>query len=57
MKSFACGCRDPRAPGFAEEASRQAALLRGAPEESEVLELIGAADDFDDWAAWTAAIS
>jgi len=31
---------DTRAPGFAEEARRQAALLRGAPEEAETLDFI-----------------
>ena len=39
---------DPRAPGFREEARRQAALLRGAPEEQEALDFIEgvmAADD------------
>jgi len=34
---------DVNAPGFAEEAARQAALLRGAPEEAEVLAFIEAA--------------
>ena len=33
---------DPNAPGFEEEAERQAALLRGAPEEAEVLAFIEA---------------
>jgi Antitoxin MazE-like len=40
-----------RAPGFVEEARRQAALLRGAPEESEALAFIEVAGDFDDWTA------
>jgi hypothetical protein len=31
---------DPRAPGFKAEARRQAALLRGAPEEEEALDFI-----------------
>jgi len=34
---------DVNAPGFAEEAERQAAMLRGAPEEAEVLAFIEAA--------------
>ena len=38
---------DPRAPGFAKEAARQAALLRGAPEEADALAFIEAAGDFD----------
>ncbi len=36
---------DPRAPGFRAEARRQAALLRGAPEEAEALALIEAQAD------------
>jgi hypothetical protein len=36
---------DPRAPGFQEQAHRQALLLRGAPEESEALDFIEAAAD------------
>jgi hypothetical protein len=31
---------DPAAPGFRDEAKRQAALLRGAPEEAEALAFI-----------------
>ena len=34
---------DPRAPSFPEEARRQAALLRDAPGEAEVLDFIEAA--------------
>jgi Protein of unknown function (DUF3018) len=34
---------DPYAPGFREEAERQAALLRGAPEDSDALDFIEAA--------------
>jgi Protein of unknown function (DUF3018) len=34
---------DPGAPGFAEEAERQAALLRGAPEEAAALAFIESA--------------
>ncbi|MGI9170772.1 MAG: antitoxin MazE-like protein [Caulobacteraceae bacterium] len=36
---------DPMAEGFREEAARQAALLRGAPEEVEALDYIDAAGD------------
>jgi hypothetical protein len=39
---------DPRAPGFREEARRQAEILRAAPEEAEALAFIDeimAADD------------
>ena len=39
---------DPRQPGFRAEAQRQAALLRGAPEEAEALTFIEAAADFDE---------
>ncbi|HSI42250.1 MAG TPA: antitoxin MazE family protein [Xanthobacteraceae bacterium] len=39
---------DTRAPGFAEEAKRQAALLRGAPEEAEALDFIEKAMDWGD---------
>jgi hypothetical protein len=34
---------DPTAPGFHEEAARQARLLRGAPEELEALDWLEAA--------------
>mgnify|MGYP000983862701 CR=1 FL=1 len=37
------------APGFAEEARRQAALLRGAPEEIEALAFIETVADTDGW--------
>ena len=39
---------DPQAPGFREEAHRQALLLRGAPEEREALDFIEAAADWGD---------
>ena len=39
---------DPRAPGFREEAERQALLLRGAPEEGDALDFIAAAEWSDD---------
>jgi hypothetical protein len=47
MKLLRIWVPDPRAPGFAEEARRQAMLLRGAPEEKEALEFIEAAGS--DW--------
>jgi hypothetical protein len=43
MKLLRIWVPDPNAPGFAEEVARQAALLRGAPEEEEALEFIEAA--------------
>ena len=43
MKLLRIWVPDPNAPGFAEEVKRQAALLRDAPEEDEVLEFIEAA--------------
>ena len=49
MKLLRIWVRDPKAPGFAEEARRQAALLRGAPEELEALDFIEAVMDTDDW--------
>lgn len=39
---------DVHSPEFAEEAERQAALLRGAPEEQEALDFIEAAFDWRD---------
>ena len=49
MKLLRIWVPDPKAPGFAEEARRQAALLRGAPEELEALDFIEAVMDTDDW--------
>jgi Protein of unknown function (DUF3018) len=43
MKLLRIWVPDPNAPGFAEEVARQAALLRGAPEEEEALDFIEAA--------------
>ncbi len=40
MKMLRIWVPDPRRPEFAAEAKRQAALLRGAPEEVETLEFI-----------------
>lgn len=48
MKLLRVWLPDPRQAGFAKEASRQAALLRGAPEETEALLFIEAAADWDD---------
>lgn len=43
---------DPTVPGFREEARRQAALLRSAPEEADALAFLdAAAADIDDWTA------
>jgi hypothetical protein len=39
---------DPHAPGFREEAERQAGLLRGAGEEADALDFIEAAAVRDD---------
>lgn len=49
MKLLRVWVPDPTAPGFAAEARRQAALLRGAPEEREALDFIESAADFEDW--------
>jgi hypothetical protein len=49
MKLLRIWVSDPKAPGFAEEARREAALLRGAPEELEALDFIEAVMDTDDW--------
>ena len=46
MKLLRICVPDPNAPGFREEAERQAALLRGSPEEAEAMAFIEAA------AAW-----
>lgn len=43
MKLLRIWVPDPHAPGFAAEAARQAALLRGAPEEDDALDFIEAA--------------
>lgn len=40
---------DPHAAGFKEEARRQAALLRGSPDEADALAFIEAAADLDGW--------
>ena len=46
MKLLRVWVPDPKAPGFAEEAKRQGALLRGRPEEIEALRFIEAAGDW-----------
>lgn len=51
MKLLRMWVPDPIAPGFAEEARRQAVLLRGAPEEIEALAFIEAVADTDGWAS------
>ncbi len=43
MKLLRIWVPDPQWPGFAEEAERQAKLLRGRPEEREALDFIEAA--------------
>jgi hypothetical protein len=45
MKLLRVWVPDPHAPGFREEAHRQALLLRNAPEEREALDFIEAAAD------------
>jgi len=47
MKLLRVWVPDPAAPGFREEALRQANLLRGRPEEGEALDFIEAAADWD----------
>src|SRR3954465_4711211 len=49
MKLLRIWVPDPNAPGFQEEAERQAALLQGAPEEAETIAFIEAV------AAWPTA--
>lgn len=49
MKLVRIWTPDPAAPGFAREAARQAALLRGASEEADALTFIEHAADLDDW--------
>jgi hypothetical protein len=48
MKLLRVWVPDPRAPGFRQEAERQAMLLRNAPEERDALDFIEAAADADD---------
>jgi len=47
MKLVRVWVPDPHAPGFREEARRQALLLRGAPEETDALDFIEAAADWN----------
>jgi len=49
MKLLRVWVPDPTLPGFREEARRQAALLRGAPEQNEALDFIEANADLSDW--------
>jgi len=51
MKLLRVWVPDPHAPGFREEAHRQALLLRGAPEEADALAFIEMAADWGDTAA------
>ena len=46
MKLVRIWVPDPSVPGFREEATRQAALLKGAPEEAEALDFIVSAFDW-----------
>ncbi len=46
MKLVRLWVPDPTAPGFTEEAARQARVLRGAPEEEEALDFIETVADF-----------
>ncbi len=48
MKLLRVWVPDPQAPGFREEAYRQALLLRGAAEEREALDFIEAVADRGD---------
>ncbi len=48
MKLVRLWVPDPHAPGFAEEARRQAQLLVDAPEEAEALDFIDQAADWTD---------
>ena len=48
MKLLRVWVPDPHAPGFKEEARRQASVLRGGAEELEALDFIEAAADWVD---------
>jgi hypothetical protein len=48
MKLVRVWVPDPHAPGFRAEAARQAALLRGSPEEAETLDFIEAVADWSE---------
>lgn len=50
MKLLRVWVPDTHVPGFPAEVARQAALLKGAPEEAEALNWIEAAADLDDGA-------
>lgn len=51
MKLLRVWVPDPALPSFLAEARRQAAVLRGAPEESDALDFIEAVADIGDWKA------
>lgn len=40
---------DPKAPGFRKEARRQAALLKGQPDQEAAIRFIEEAADFPEW--------
>ena len=48
LRLLRVGVPDPHAPGFREEAERQALLLLGAPEERDALDFIEAAAERGD---------
>ena len=48
MKLLRVWVPDPHAPGFRDEAHRQALVLRGASEEADALDFIEAAAAWDD---------
>ena len=49
MKLLRVWVPNPQSTGFAEEAARQAQLLRGAPEEADALDFIALSLDSRDW--------
>ena len=49
MKLLRIWVPDPRAPGFQEEARRQAAVLRGSPDDIAALDFIEATADLEGW--------
>lgn len=49
MKLLRIWVPDPRAPGFAAEAKRQAALLRGTPDNEAALDFIEGLLKEEDW--------
>ncbi len=49
MKLLRVWVPDPAAPGFRQEARRQAAVLRGAPEQEDALDFIVTEADLTGW--------